>query len=83
MIHSLFVKIDGVGRAPGIGARGLCIVDEAAGTRVCGDAADMGDEVLEDGMFAKLLVSLYHVDTTTLEHEQLSITGIRAMMKRG
>ncbi len=83
MIHSLFVKIDGVGRAPGIGARGLCIVDEAAGTRVCGDAADMGDEVLEADMFAKLLVSLYHVDTTTPKHEQLSITGIRAMMRRG
>lgn len=57
MIHSLFVKIDGVGRAPGIGASGLCIVDEAAGTRVCGDAADMGDEVLETDMFAGVTLS--------------------------
>ena len=50
IIHSLLVKIDGVGKAPGIGARGLFIVEEAAGTRVCGEEADMGDEVVEIDM---------------------------------
>ena len=47
MIHSLLVKIDGVGRAPGIGARGLFIVEDATGTRVCGEAEDTGYEMLE------------------------------------
>ena len=53
IIHSLLVKIDGVGRAPGIGASGLFIVDGAAGTRVCGEAADMGDELLETDIFTE------------------------------
>ena len=50
MIHSLLVKIDGVGSVSGIGARGLFIVDEVTGTRFCGEAADIGDEVLETDM---------------------------------
>lgn len=77
MIHSLFVKIDGVGRAPGIGARGLCIVDEAAGTRVCGEAADMGDEMLDTDMFANWVVLLYGVDVTSLRHECFRELGSR------
>ena len=50
MIHSLLVKIDGVGRAPGIGARGLFIT-EAAGIRFGGEVADIGDEILETDIF--------------------------------
>jgi len=51
MIHSLLVKIDGVDRAPGIGARGLFIMAEAAETRFGGEVADMGDEMLETDIF--------------------------------
>lgn len=51
MIHSLLVKIDGVDRVPGIGARGLFIMEEAAETRFGGEVADMGDEMLETDIF--------------------------------
>ena len=69
MIHSLLVNIDGVGRAPGIGARGLFIVEDATGTKFCGEAADIGDEMLETDISEYWRYSVGDGDLTILKHE--------------
>lgn len=45
--HSLCVKVEGVGRAAGLGIRGLWVAEDVDGASTCGEAAELRDDALE------------------------------------
>ena len=49
--HSFCVKIEGVGLRLDFGMGTLFAVEDAEGARICGEAADAGDDAFEADMF--------------------------------
>ena len=47
MTHSLFVKMDGVFKDPGVGARGLFIMEGDTSANAWEEALDAGEDVVE------------------------------------
>lgn len=72
--HSLLVKIEGVWRDPGMGARrGLLIVEGAAGTRACGERADMGEEEFDADMIARQAFLATEFKSSSAQNDQMVI----------